>query len=95
MWTNSKEYQRAYTRKYMKRPWKKKENAARKRARYWMEKAGKVRKFDGKEVDHKRGMKAGNGKKNLRVLPKKVNRALWTKKTLRTRLARKRRGGKY
>ncbi len=57
-----------------------KDNAQRKRARHAMEKAGKVRKGDGKDVDHKRGLKGGNGKSNLRVQSKKVNRGRSNKK---------------
>ncbi len=53
-----------------------KNNAARKRARRLLEKGGRVKKFDGKEVDHKKMMAKGgtNGKKNLRVLAKSANR---------------------
>jgi hypothetical protein len=40
-----------------------------------MVKAGKVSKGDGKDVDHKRGTKAGNGKSNLRVQSKSTNRS--------------------
>ena len=36
---------------------------------------GKVRKGDGKDVDHKDGNALNNGKGNLRVQPKSVNRA--------------------
>ena len=57
-----------------------KDNAQRKRARYALEQQGKVRKGDGKDVDHKRGLKAGNGKSNLRVQSKKVNRGRSNKK---------------
>ena len=51
-----------------------KENAARKRARYKLEKEGRVKKNDKKDVDHKNGVKAGNGRKNLRVLSRSENR---------------------
>lgn len=52
--------------------------AQRNAARREMEKAGKVRKGDGKDVDHKshkaRG-KLNNSKSNLRVMDKSKNRA--------------------
>lgn len=53
-----------------------KNNAARKRARRALEKTGKVRKGDGKEVDHKKHLSAGgsNSAKNLRVTSKSSNR---------------------
>lgn len=38
-----------------------------------MEKAGSVSKGDGKHVDHVRGLKAGNGNKNLRAVSAKEN----------------------
>jgi len=81
-------------RKYMTKK-KKAENAQRKRARYHLEKKGRVKKFDWKEVDHKKGMKGGNGKKNLRVVSRKKNRRLWAKKAIAARKRRKRNGGKY
>ena len=34
----------------------------------------------GKDVDHKSGVKAGNGKSNLRIQTKKVNRSAGGKK---------------
>lgn len=50
-----------------------KDRAQRNAARAKMEKAGKVRKGDGKQVDHKRGLGAGNGKGNLRAVSAKTN----------------------
>jgi len=52
--------------------------AARGRARYKMEKAGKVHKGDGKDVDHKNRNPKKNTPSNLRVTSKKVNRG-WRK----------------
>lgn len=54
----------------------KKNRAARNGARSEMAKAGKVSKGDGKEVDHKKPLSKGgsNGKSNLRVVSKAVNR---------------------
>jgi hypothetical protein len=39
-----------------------------------MEKAGRVRKGDGKEVDHKNHNPRDNSPSNLRVVDKKTNR---------------------
>ena len=51
-------------------------NRARKKARYAMEKAGKVTKFDGKDVDHKKPLSKGGStkKSNLRVVSASKNR---------------------
>ncbi len=55
----------------------KKNRAARNAARSVMEKDGKVSKGDGKDVDHKTPIAkgGGNGKDNLRVVPKSANRS--------------------
>lgn len=53
----------------------KKNRAKRNAARSKMAKEGKVSKGDGKDVDHKKGIGAGNGKKNLRVQSKSTNRS--------------------
>ena len=60
---------------YQGKPEQKKNRAARNAARSEMEKQGKVSKGDGKDVDHKRGVKAGNGKSNLRVQSRSENRS--------------------
>jgi hypothetical protein len=46
-------------------------------ARRRLEKQGRVRKGDGKDVDHKRALSKGgsNSNSNLRVVPRSVNRA--------------------
>ncbi len=66
-------------RKYNSKPSQKKRRAARNTARARMEKAGKVSKGDGKDVDHKnKGKTTGklsNKKTNLRVKSQKSNRA--------------------
>jgi hypothetical protein len=56
-------------------PERKKQRAMRNKARREMEKAGKVRKGDGKHVDHKTPLSkgGGNSKKNLRVRDGKSN----------------------
>lgn len=52
------------------------DNAKRKRLRRQMEKAGKVRKGDGKDVDHKVPLSKGgsNSTKNARVVSASANR---------------------
>ena len=66
-------------RKYNGTDAQKKRRAQRNAARRKMEKAGKVRKGDGKDVDHKnKGKTKGklsNSKKNLRVKSRSSNRA--------------------
>jgi hypothetical protein len=52
-----------------------KANASRKAARRKLEKAGKVTKGDGKDVDHKNGNPKDNKKSNLRVQAKSKNRS--------------------
>ena len=53
----------------------KKKRASRNAARAVMEKAGKVRKGDDKDVDHKNGNANDNSKGNLRVQSAKANRS--------------------
>lgn len=66
----------AYDKKYNARPKQKKNRAKRNAARRKMTRAGRVRKGDGKDVDHKRPLKRGgsNGRKNLRIMSKNKNR---------------------
>jgi hypothetical protein len=55
---------------------------ARMRARYHAEKAGKVHKFDGKDIDHKTPLSKGGAEdapSNLRVRSRKANRSVWGK----------------
>jgi hypothetical protein len=49
--------------------------ASRNKARAALEKSGRVRKGDGKDVDHKNMNPMDNRKSNLRVQSKSVNRA--------------------
>ena len=80
---SSKNYVRDYKQEY-KTAKKRKEvasgpkgaNASRKRARYKLEKEGRVRKGDGKDVDHKNGNPKDNRKSNLRVRSKSKNRSV-------------------
>ena len=65
-------------RKYNQQPEQKARRAQRNAARREMEKEGKVRKGDGKEVDHvkhKARGKLDNSKSNLRVMDRSKNRA--------------------
>lgn len=65
-------------RKYNSQPEQKARRAQRNAARREMEKAGKVRKGDGKDVDHvkhKARGKLNNSSSNLRVMDKGKNRA--------------------
>jgi hypothetical protein len=50
-------------------------NRQRKKARRKLEGKGMVKPFDGKDVDHKSGVGAGNGAGNLQVLSKSSNRS--------------------
>ena len=51
-------------------------NAMRKKARRKLEKQGKVKPFDGKDVDHKNGNTKDNSAGNLRVRSAGSNRSL-------------------
>lgn len=64
--------------KYHSRPEQMANNRARKKARRELEAEGKVKPFDGKDVDHKTPLKRGgsNGKSNLRVQSKSTNRSV-------------------
>ncbi len=61
---------------YHGKPEQMERNRARKKARYELEKEGKVKKGDGKHVDHKKPLAAGgsNARSNLRVVDAKTNR---------------------
>ncbi len=65
----------SYDKQYAARPEQLKNRAARNAARAKLAATGKVRKGDGKDVDHVRGVKAGNGLKNLRVMSASANRS--------------------
>ena len=74
--TNSLEYQRAVYDKYYGTKQALKKRALRNAARRKMEKAGLVKKGDGKDVDHINGTEKGNGDANLRVISKLKNRVM-------------------
>jgi len=62
--------------KYDKSPKRMAANRSRKRARHLLEKQGKVKRFDGKDVDHKDGNPRNNSKSNLRVQKASTNRSI-------------------
>ncbi len=70
----ARNYKREY-KTYHKKPTQKKRRAQRNAARRKMTKAGRVRKGDGKDVDHKNRNTADNRSKNLRVVSKSKNRS--------------------
>lgn len=75
---SSKNYVRDYKAEYKRyhaSPEQKKKRASRNAARSEMEKSGKVRKGDGKDVDHKNSNARDNSKGNLRVQSKSANRS--------------------
>ena len=67
-------------RQYHGKPEQMKRNAARKRARRMLEREGKVRTGDGKDVGHKNGNPLDNRRSNLRVENRSKNRARKPKK---------------
>lgn len=75
-------YRQEYDR-YQGKPAQKKRRAQRNTARRKMEKAGKVRKGDGKDVDHKDGNPKNNSKGNLKIKSKASNRSYPRTKTAR------------
>jgi hypothetical protein len=70
----ARDYKKEY-KNYQGKPTQRKRNDARKTARRKMEAAGKVRKGDGKDVDHKDGNPKNNSRANLKVTSKKANRS--------------------
>ena len=66
-------YKREYA-QYHSKPEQRKRRSQRNKSRREMEKKGKVRKGDGKDVDHKNKNTAQGGK-NLRVRSRSANRA--------------------
>lgn len=63
-------------REYNSSPEQKKRRAERNASRAKMEKAGKVRKGDGKDVDHRNHDTGDQSSKNLAVVSKSKNRAM-------------------
>jgi hypothetical protein len=73
----NRNYRKEYD-EYHATPEQKKRRASRNAARRMMQAAGKVRKGDGKDVDHKDRDPQNNSRSNLRVTSKKQNRG-WRK----------------
>lgn len=74
----NEKYKRNYRKEYDNyhaKPEQRKRNAARKRARRKLERQGRVKPFDGKDVDHKNHNAHDNSDKNLRVRSKSANRS--------------------
>jgi hypothetical protein len=74
--------------KYNAKPEQKKRRAQRNKARRIEERAGLVRKGDGKDVDHINGNTANEGKGNLRVLAESTNRH-YNRRSSKTKAPRK------
>jgi hypothetical protein len=75
---SSKNYKRDYKAEYKRyhaSPEQKEKRASRNAARREMEKAGKVRKGDGKDVAHRDNNPKNNSSNNLSVQPKSKNRS--------------------
>ena len=64
----------AAQRKYNSKPEQKKRRAQRNAARRKLERMGKVRKGDGKDIDHKDHNTANNSMSNLEVMRASLNR---------------------
>ena len=69
-----RDYEAEY-KNYHSKPEQKKNRASRNQARREAEASGKVRKGDGKDIDHKNGNPKDNSKGNLRVSSKSSNRS--------------------
>lgn len=61
-------------RKYNSKPEQKERRAERNKTRRMMERKGKVRKGDGKDIDHRDHDTSNNAMANLLVQPKRKNR---------------------
>jgi 5-methylcytosine-specific restriction endonuclease McrA len=72
----ARDYKKEYA-SYHSSPEQKRKRAMRNKARRRAEREGKVRKGDGKDVDHKRPLRSGgsNSSKNTRVRSRSANRA--------------------
>jgi len=76
MATNSKKYNKKNYKKYWGTKKAVAERSERNKARRILTKEGRLKKGDGKEVDHKKPLSKGgtNSKKNLTVTTRKANR---------------------
>ena len=89
--TNTKAYYEANKAKYYTSDKQNRKVKLRMRARYMLQKQGRVHKWDGKNVDHKDGNVNNNSPSNLRVVSEHLNKKLWALKT--ARIKRKKKGG--
>ena len=69
-----RDYKREYN-SYHAKPEQKKNRASRNKARTLLSSTGRVRKGDGKDVDHRDGNPRNNSKSNLSVMSKRRNRS--------------------
>ena len=79
------EARRRAQRKYNSKPEQVRRRTARNAARRKMIAAGKARKGDGKDVDHKDGNPKNNSSSNLRMRSKSANRSIKRDKNARKR----------
>ncbi len=69
-----RDYKKEYN-SYHAKPTQKKNRASRNKARTLLSSTGRVRKGDGKDVDHRDGNPRNNSRSNLRVMSKSRNRS--------------------
>ena len=69
-----RDYKREYN-SYHAKPEQKKNRASRNKARTLLSSVGRVRKGDGKDIDHRDGNPKNNSKSNLSVMSKRRNRS--------------------
>jgi len=70
-----RDYKREYE-QYQSKPEQKKRRAQRNAARRKMERLGKVKKGDGKDVHHRNRNTSDNSSENLTAIPKSKNRSM-------------------
>ena len=83
MATKKKKKPRNYKREYARDQSSKKaktDRAKRNKIRRKLTRKGVVKKGDGKEVHHVKGVRKGNGKKNIRVVSRRTNRKIGKKR---------------
>lgn len=66
---------KAHRKRYQQRPEQREKNKARLKARRLMIKAGKAKRHDGKDIDHKNGNATDNRPSNLRIMDRSRNRS--------------------
>ena len=69
-----RDYKKEYN-SYHAKPEQKKNRASRNKARTLLSSSGRVRKGDGRDVDHRDGNPRNNSKSNLSVISKSRNRS--------------------